>query len=221
MFCSYITSVDTFLLLYCLEFFFKIKMRVFSTLNHDTYSESDSNRNSFSFNAPLFNPLMSVSSVSEISLLSNEEQIDDAEQPDDGDCEERVDPEHDTERPADVDCEESTCVNDLSAIVSNISAASTFLKWLGFKIVIDNIDKNLRRSFQRSNNKTVSMHAYNMYACLDQIDYSSLPDVMPSDPLIDIETLLIGKAEIDELSGDVEVLLERYVICNLDNIVLV
>lgn len=53
----------------------------------------------------------------------------------------RIDPKHDAEQLTDVDCEESTCVNNLSAIVSNISAVSTRLKWTGFKIVIDNIDK--------------------------------------------------------------------------------
>ena len=257
---------------------------------------------------------MSVSSASEVSLLSNDESVDDAEQPDDDvDCEERVDSEHDDEQSADINCEErivqsadTNCedrikqsadinceerieqsadinceerieqsadinceerikqsadinceerieqsadidceerieqsadinceerieqsadvnceeshVNDRLAIVSS---ASTLLKWWGFKIVIDNIDKNLRRSFQWSDNKTVSMHACHMYACLDRIDFSSLSDVMPSDPLIDVETLLIGKAEINELNGDVEVLLERYVICDLDNIILV
>ena len=140
--------------------------------------------------------------------INCEERI---EQSADINCEERI------EQSADLNCEES-CVNDRSAIVSS---ASTLLKWLGFKIVIDNIDKNLRRSFQRFNNKTISMHACHMYACLDRIDFSSLSDVMPSDPLIDVETLLIGKAEINELNGDVEVLLERYVICDVDNIILV
>ena len=60
------------------------------------------------------------------------------------------------------------------------------------------------------------MHACHMYAYLDQIDFSSLSDVMPSHPLIDVELY----AEIEELNGDVEVLLERYVICDLDNIIL-
>jgi len=61
------------------------------------------------------------------------------------------------------------------------------------------------------------MHAYNMYASLDRVDFSALSDVMPSNPLIDVETLLIGKADIDELNGVVEVLLERYtyVTCTL------
>ena len=54
------------------------------------------------------------------------------------------------------------------------------------------------------------MHACNMYTSLDRIDFSALSDMMPSDPLIDVETLLIGKPDIDELNGAVEVLLERY-----------
>lgn len=82
--------------------------------------------------------------------------------------------------------------------------------WPGFKIVIDNIDKNLRPSFQRYDNKTVSMHACNMYASQDWINFSSLSDVNPAAPLIDVKKLLVGKAEIDGLNSDVVVLLSRY-----------
>ena len=32
------------------------------------------------------------------------------------------------------------------------------LDWKGFKIVGDNVDKNIRPSFQRVNNRTVSLH---------------------------------------------------------------
>ena len=81
--------------------------------------------------------------------------------------------------------------------------------WSGFKIVIDNIDKNFRPSFKRHDNRTVSMHACNAYASQDRIDFSSLSDVNPAAPQIDVQKLLIGKAEVDSLNGDVVVLLSR------------
>ena len=81
--------------------------------------------------------------------------------------------------------------------------------WSGFKIVIDNIDKNFRPSFKRHDNRTVSMHACNTYASQDRIDFSSISDVNPAAPQIDVQKLLIGKAEVDSLNGDVVVLLSR------------
>ena len=39
------------------------------------------------------------------------------------------------------------------------------LQWNGFTIVIDNLDKNIRRSFQRIDFQTRSLHICNAYAC--------------------------------------------------------
>ena len=128
---------------------------------------------------------------------------------------------HDGEEPdgrEQVECDpsvESAPVEGLPATVRNNSDRCTvfpLILWPGFKIVIDNVDKNLRPSYQRSDNKTISMHACNMYTCLDRINFSSLSDVKPSNPCIDVKTLLIGEADLDGLNSDVEVLLERYVV---------
>ena len=83
------------------------------------------------------------------------------------------------------------------------------ISWPGFKIVIDNVDKNFRPSFKRHDNKTISMHACNMYACQDRIDFSFLSDVNPSSPQIDGQKLLIAKADIEALNGDLAVLSSR------------
>ena len=164
-----------------------------STL-HQCTSESDSS--SVSFDAPPFSPVMSASSLceasslSESSLLLNEELVnseDDDGEPahDDGEpAHGDQEPAHGDQEPAHGDCgeisQESAPIEDLSAASINISDQCTdfpllpLIRWLGFKIVIDNIDKNLRPSYQRCDNKTISMHACNMYACLDQINFSSL-----------------------------------------------
>lgn len=39
--------------------------------------------------------------------------------------------------------------------------------WRGFKLVGDNLDKNIRPSFQRFNNRTDSLHYFHHYALLD------------------------------------------------------
>ena len=44
-------------------------------------------------------------------------------------------------------------------------------EWTGFKIVGDNIDKNFRPTYQRHDNKTISLHAFHMYAlCSERQD---------------------------------------------------
>ena len=93
-------------------------------------------------------------------------KIDDAEQPDAIDCDDRIDSDQpndikriNLEQPDAIDCEGSAHVSDASVLVSNAS------EWPGFKILIDNLDKNLIASFQRSNNKTVSMHACLQHVC--------------------------------------------------------
>ena len=74
-------------------------------------------------------------------------------------------PTHGDKEPTHGNCgemsQESAPIEDLSATSINISdqcrdfALILFIRWLGFKIVIDNIDKNLRPSYQRCDNKTI------------------------------------------------------------------
>lgn len=52
--------------------------------------------------------------------------------------------------------------------------------WTGFKIVGDNIDKNIRPSFQRVNHQTVSLHYFHSCAVSDRINLLSLSDIAPS-----------------------------------------
>ena len=81
--------------------------------------------------------------------------------------------------------------------------------WSGYKLVGDNIDKNFRRSFQRHDKKTISMHAFHMYAVKDRVDFSSHSDIAPAAAHVDVTKLLIGEAQIVKLNKDVTVLLSR------------
>ena len=49
--------------------------------------------------------------------------------------------------------------------------------WCGFKIVDDNFDKNFRRTFQRLDYQTISLHYFHLYAVKDRIDLNHLSDV--------------------------------------------
>ena len=51
--------------------------------------------------------------------------------------------------------------------------------WHGFKLVGDNIDKNVRASYQCIFHTTQSLHYFHSYAVLDSIDFSGLSDELP------------------------------------------
>lgn len=86
---------------------------------------------------------------------------------------------------------------------------SMLTQWCGFKLVGDNIDKNFRKSFQRQDTKTISLHAFHMYAVKDRVDFSQCVDTKPVNAHIDADRLLIEKVDIDVLGSDVTVLLSR------------
>ena len=48
--------------------------------------------------------------------------------------------------------------------------------WCGFKIIGDNIDKNVKPRYYRNDKQVYSLHYYHSYAVKDRIDFSSSPD---------------------------------------------
>ena len=48
--------------------------------------------------------------------------------------------------------------------------------WRGFRLVGDNVDKNVRPSFQRIERRTQSLHYFNAYAVLDRVDLNGFCD---------------------------------------------
>ena len=79
-------------------------------------------------------------------------------------------------------------VNGLEPI--NMSS-SLGTNWSGFKLVIDNVDKNFRYTFKRSDGKTQSMHICHVFGVIDPIDFSSYCDDDPVDISVDVEKLLL------------------------------
>ena len=81
-----------------------------------------------------------------------------------------------------------------SATVSGIQINNSHI-WDGFKLIGDNIDKNVHRSFQRLNYTTQSLHYFHTYALLDRVDFSVLSDEPPKGE-INFNTLLPNDEDI-------------------------
>ena len=81
--------------------------------------------------------------------------------------------------------------------------------WHGFKLVGDNIDKNVRPSFSRLNKQTKSLHCFHCYALLDRLDLSPYSDTTPSSP-VDANKLMINNSDVAQLNSDAVILISRY-----------
>jgi L1 cell adhesion molecule like protein len=82
----------------------------------------------------------------------------------------------------------------------------------GYKIIGDNIDKNVNPRFQTLANPTKSLHYFHAYAVKDRIDISELTDIPPSVPnQVDINTILPSVQSNANLKAVFEVLVSRWV----------
>ena len=63
-----------------------------------------------------------------------------------------------------------------------------------YKIVGDNIDKNIRPSFQRVSHQTKSLHYFYSFAAMDRINISNLSNVVPHNIKVNFEILTMKKA---------------------------
>ena len=79
-------------------------------------------------------------------------------------------------------------VEDSTNSASTASPDQSKSKWNGFKIVIDNIDKNEKSRYSRIEKKKTTSH--HMYGVQDRIDFSSLSDDKPTHPSNIIESSL-------------------------------
>ena len=87
--------------------------------------------------------------------------------------------------------------------------------WSGFKIVGDNIDKNVRPRHQTLQCRTQSLHYFNSYAVLDRCDFSGLDSLQESasasiDLLeFDVMKLLPSQRDIEQLNSNLAILVGR------------
>ena len=90
------------------------------------------------------------------------------------------------------------------------SVTTTTSSWAGFKIVGDNIDKNVRPRYMRLDSQTNSLHYLHAYALKDRIDLSSFSDShqilfnLPSSKIF--EQILPSTTDCNDLNHNLAIL---------------
>ena len=82
--------------------------------------------------------------------------------------------------------------------------------WSGFKIVIDNVDKNFRPRYQRVDHQTKSLHCVHMYASKDRIDFSSFSNSKPEQVSVTPEDILPNYSDFSGIKEHFKVLVSRF-----------
>jgi len=80
----------------------------------------------------------------------------------------------------------------------------------GYALVMDNVDKNVRPSYQRNNKGTKSYHFTHSYAVKNRIDISKLSDDPPG-AVLSPDTILPNAQDVKTLKEEFEILVSRYV----------
>lgn len=92
------------------------------------------------------------------------------------------------------------------------------LPWFGFKITGDNVDKNIRPLFQRSDHGTISLHHFHSFAARDRLDLSNLsgkdPDLSTAIGDINAEKFLPSEQDIEIIKEEFCILVARYDLAN-------
>ena len=84
--------------------------------------------------------------------------------------------------------------------------------WSGFKVVGDNIDKNIRPRYQRIDAGIRSLHYFNSYAVLDRIDLSHFSDVIESVPIFSLDFFLPSNNDVEAVLSNMTVLASRLLV---------
>ena len=108
----------------------------------------------------------------------------------------------------------SSCDSDIG---NGLNALSTTQHQSGlptYKLVGDNIDKNIRPRDVRINSQTVSLHYYHSYALRDRIDLTSLEDSpsLPDMEGIRLENFLPTLQDEETIKGNFQHLIARVLI---------
>ena len=88
--------------------------------------------------------------------------------------------------------------------------------WCGFKVVGDNIDKNVRPRHMRLDKGTQSLHYFNAYAIMDRVDCSS-KEIPHHQPPATCDPLAILPTEDDylELFSNFVTMLQRILVTHI------
>ncbi len=80
----------------------------------------------------------------------------------------------------------------------------------GYKIVFDNIDKNVKPRFMRSDYQTHSLHCVHGYAVNDLVDFSEYSDVAPKE--VNVFDVIPTEEDYKLLKSDFSVLVSRAIV---------
>ena len=94
------------------------------------------------------------------------------------------------------------------------------LTWDGFRVIGDNLDKNVRPRFRRIDRGTQSLHFFHVYAAKDRVNLSNVTD-SPSSFLntpvaeLPVQSLLPTSSDNQSLFSDFSVLVSRVLVSKL------
>ena len=102
-----------------------------------------------------------------------------------------------------------------SPVVPPLTQASS--TWQGFKIVGDNIDKNVKRRHQTLDRTTMSLHYFNSYAVADRVNFSSLSENKPDRAFDDelVMSLLPSDVDLQQILHNFEIHVSRILVKHL------
>lgn len=146
---------------------------------------TDSDQEMTSPSAPTFSPMSDLEGMSESAESSSTSSSD-------GQCPGNEQPEAEESDTEPTSTEPSSTEPAILVAASDPPALSTphspgpdpgTTEWNGFKIVGDNLDKNIRPSLQRLTHQTKSLHHFHSYAVKDRVNFSAASDVSKSQPV--------------------------------------
>lgn len=102
---------------------------------------------------------------------------------------------------------------------ANSEAQSSSVGAHGFVLMTDNVHKNFRRSHQRIDRQTQSLHYCHSCAVKNRVDVSGLSD-KPAAAEISVDTFIPTDDNLKQLHNDIEILIQRLSVCYLNLIIL-
>lgn len=83
----------------------------------------------------------------------------------------------------------------------------------GYKLVFDNIDKNIKPRYMRSDSQTLSLHYVQMYGVKDRVDYSTYSSLKQTEA--NLYSILPGLNDYELIKNDFVVVVSRIIQDNL------
>lgn len=102
-------------------------------------------------------------------------------------------------------------IHELRTYAPTVQTASEHDEWVGYKLVCDNVDRNIRPRHQTSTRQTKSVHMVQVMAVLGRINLSHLSDIAPQRPrFLSMNDFIPQKVDLQEILGNFAVYAARY-----------